>query len=155
MKEGSDRLSGIFFLPFSGYVCIKSVQMGLGGWHKPGSGFLPFWSGVALGILAVLLLIQSLRQDKVPAGAEASEETNLKPITLVLISLVGYIILLEPLGFVFTTVIFVGFLLKMIEKKGWILTLWVSLVVAISSYLVFEVLLGSELPKGIQEILGL
>jgi putative tricarboxylic transport membrane protein len=155
MKDSSDRISGIFFLLFSGYVCMKSLQMGLGGWHRPGPGFLPFWSGVALGILAVILLTQSLRQDKASAADEPKEKTNLKPITLVLISLVGYIILLEPLGFVITTVIFVGFLLKTIEKKGWILTIWVSLVVALSSYVVFEVLLGAELPKGIQETFGL
>ena len=155
MKEGSDKISGIFFLLLSGYVCMKSLQMGLGGWHKPGSGFLPFWSGVGLGILAVILLIQSIRQDKASAAHEDKEETKLKPITMVLISLIGYIILLEPLGFLFTTVIFVGFLLKAIEKKGWILTIWVSLIVALSSYVVFEVLLGAELPKGIQETFGL
>jgi putative tricarboxylic transport membrane protein len=155
MKDGSDRISGIFFLFFSGYVCMKSLQMGLGGVHKPASGFLPFWSGVALGVLAVILLIQSLREDRTSVADEAREKTNLKPITMVLMSLVGFILLLEPLGFVITTVIFVGFLLKTIEKKGWILTIWVSLVVALSSYVVFEVLLGAELPKGIQEIFGL
>jgi putative tricarboxylic transport membrane protein len=155
MKVVSDRISGIFCLLFSGYVCMKSLKLGLGGWRKPGSGFLSFWSGVALGILAVLMVIQSIRQNKSSAVEDVTEKTNLRPIILVLISLVGYIFLLEPLGFVITTVIFVGFLLKTVEKKGWILTLWVSLVVALGCYVIFEVLLGSELPKGIQELVGL
>jgi putative tricarboxylic transport membrane protein len=155
MNAVSDRISGIFLLLFSGYVCMKSLKLGVGGWHKPGSGFLSFWSGVALGTLAVLMVIQGIRQDKSSAVKDGTEKTNLRPIILVLISLVGYILLLEPLGFVITTVIFVGFLLKTIEKKGWILTIWVSLAVASGCYVIFEVLLGSELPKGIQEMLGL
>lgn len=155
MKVVSDRISGIFCLLFSGYVCMKSLKLGLGGLRKPGSGFLSFWSGVAFGILAVLMVIQSIRQDKSSAVEDVTEKTDLRPITLVIISLVGYIFLLEPLGFVITTVIFVGFLLKTVEKKGWILTVWVSLLVALGCYVIFKVLLGSELPKGIQELVGL
>jgi len=155
MRDGSDRISGIFFLLFSGYVCIKGLQLGLGGWNRPGSGFLPFWSGATLGVLAILMLIQSLRHDQSSTAGEVQEEATLRPITLVLVSLVGYILLLKCLGFVVTTVLFVGFLLKTIERKGWMLTICVSLAVALGCYIIFERLLGSELPEGIQGLFGL
>jgi len=154
MKDASDRLSGIFFLLFSGYVCTKGLQLGLGEWHRPGSGFLPFWSGAILGILAMLMLVRSVLKAPSTGAREEKEATNWRPPALVLCALVVYIIFLERLGFIATTALFVGFLLKAIEKKGWLLILWVAVAVALGSYVVFEVLLGSGLPKGVQAIFG-
>jgi putative tricarboxylic transport membrane protein len=155
MKDASDKISGLFFLFFSGYVCMKGLQLRVGGFHRPGSGFLPFWSGVALGILALLLLLQAFVLNKTPKEEEGKEETNLKAMAVILFCLIGYVAVLELLGSVITTALFVGVLLKAVEKKGWFLTVWVSLLIALSCYFVFVVLLGSDLPRGIQELIGL
>lgn len=148
MKNLTDKISVTFFLLLSGYVCVKSLQWGLGTWHKPGSGFLPFFSGLSLGILTLLLLIQNIWLNKADAAGEGKEKTHLRPIIIILVSLFGYLLCLEHLGFIITTILFVGILLKIIEKKGWLLTTWVSLVITLGSYVVFKVWLQAELPKG-------
>ncbi len=145
----TDKFVAIFFLLFPGYICWKSLQLGFGAFHKPGSGFISFWSGLSLGILALLMIIQNIRLNKTNFTEEEKEKTNWKAIFTVFASLFSYILLLNYLGFIITTTLFVGILLKSIEKKGWFLTTWVSLVIAFGSYVVFKVWLQAELPKGI------
>jgi putative tricarboxylic transport membrane protein len=144
----TDKRVGIFFLILSGYVCWKSVQLGLGAFRKPGPGFISFWSGLFLGMLALLLFIQNIWLNKPKLAEEEKEKTNWRAILTVFASLFAYILLVNYLGFIITTILFVGILLKGIEKKGWFLATWVSLLLSFGSYIVFKVWLQSELPKG-------
>ena len=45
------------------------------------------------------------------------------------------------------------FLLGIIEKKRWFFTVFVSVAVTVVSYLIFEVWLRSQLPRGLLEFL--
>ena len=147
-KNLQKKSPAIFFLLFSIYICKESLELGLGTWHKPGAGFIPFWSGVAIGVLALLMLIQSIWFNKANVTEKAEGKTNWRAITLTLVYFLGYVALLEYLGFIIGTMLFVGVVLKSVEKKGWFVTILVSLGMALASYYVFKVLLQSELPKG-------
>jgi hypothetical protein len=147
-KDLQKKLPAIFFLLFSIYICKESLRLGLGTWHKPGAGFVPFWSGVPIGILALLMLIQSIWLNKASVWEKAKEKINWRAIGLTLVYFLGYVALLEYLGFITDTMLFVGVVLKSVEKKGWFVTIFVSLGMAFASYYVFKVLLQSELPKG-------
>ena len=125
-----------------------SLKLGLGAFHKPGAGFISFWSGVFIGILAVLMLIQYIWFNKADRTEKGKEKINWKAITLTLVYFLGYILILEYIGFIIATILFVGIILKSIEKKGWFLATWVSLAMTLASYYVFKVWLQSELPKG-------
>jgi len=144
-----EKYPAIFLLIFSIYVCLESAQLGLGAIYKPGSGFISFWSGIFLGVLALILLIQSIRPTRGNRAQEAKEKTNWKAFALVLVSLIGYILFLQHLGFIITTTLFVLVLLKWIEKKGWFLSVLTSLILAFVSYYVFRTLLHADLPKGL------
>jgi putative tricarboxylic transport membrane protein len=137
-----------FFLFLSIYVCVVSWRLGLGSLHKPGSGFMPFWSGAFIGVLALLLFAQDLWSDRTKGVEEGKEKVNWKSIALTLIYFLVYILSLEYIGFIIATLLFVGIILKSIEKKGWFLATWVSVVMAIASYYVFKIWLQAELPKG-------
>ncbi len=138
----------IFFLLFSVFICIESVKLGLGFWHKPGAGFVPFWSGVLIGILALLMLVQNIWFNKTDVTEEAKVKTNWKAIILVLVYYLGYILILDYLGFIIATILFVGIVLKSIEKKGWFLAAGASLAMAFATYYLFKVWLQAELPEG-------
>jgi len=141
------KYPAIFFLFLSIYVCVVSWRLGLGTLHKPGSGFMPFWSGALIGVLAVLLLVQDLWADRTK-DVEGKEKVNWKSITLTLIYFFVYILSLEYIGFSIATILFIGIILKSIEKKRWFLATWVSVVMTLASYYVFKVWLQAELPKG-------
>ena len=94
------------------------------------------------------MLIQYIWFNKADRTEKGKEKINWKAITLTLVYFFGYILILEYIGFIIATILFVGIILKSIEKKGWFLATWVSLVMALASYYVFKVWLQAELPKG-------
>jgi len=58
---------------------------------------------------------------------------------------------METLGFIPVTLLLFFFLLGRVERKGLAFTAFVSVVVTAASYLVFEVWLMSQLPRGLLE----
>jgi len=145
----ADRISGVFWLLFAIFVSIESYRLGLGNLHRPGPGFLFFWASIALGLMSIVILIRAWSSKK--AGEpEASifGKQNTPKIILVLISLFLYAIFMETVGFILVTLLLFIFLLGMIERKRWFFTVFVSIVVTVIAYLIFEIWLKSQLPSG-------
>lgn len=146
----ADRSSGVFWLLFAIFVSIESKRLGLGTLHQPGPGFLFFWASIALGIMSLVILIRAWMSKK-------TEETkisifggeNILKILLVLISVFLYAFFMETLGFILVTLLLLLFLLGVIEKKKWGFTIFMSVMVTAIAYLIFEIWLMSQLPKGL------
>jgi putative tricarboxylic transport membrane protein len=146
----ADRLSGIFWFLFSVFVSVESYGLGLGNLHEPGPGFLCFWTGIAMAIMSIAVLIRAWTPlETAMAEGPIFGKKNLLKITSVVLALFLYAFFMEVLGFIPITLLLFLFLLGMIERKRWKLTLLVSLVVTGLSYLVFEVWLKAQLPKGL------
>ncbi len=141
-----DKFPAIFFLFLSLYICYESVHLGVGTLRKPGSGFFPFWSGAGIGSLTLIILFQSL---KLKANGEVSSEGSWKGRVICLFSLLAFILLLNSLGVLFTTFLFIGFYLKVVERKGWATATLVASAVALASHGLFQIVLQSQLPTGI------
>jgi putative tricarboxylic transport membrane protein len=150
----ADRISGIFWLCFAVLVIIQSYRLGLGTLHKPGPGFLFFWVNIILAIMSLIVLLRAWAGKK----GEGPQPTifggqNTSKIIFVMISLFLYALLMEIIGFIPVTLLLFIFLLGIIEKKRWFYTVFVSIVVTVISYLIFETWLQSQLPKGLLEFL--
>jgi putative tricarboxylic transport membrane protein len=146
----ADRISGVFWLVFGLFICIESYRLGLGTLHKPGPGFLYFWTSIFLIILSIVVLIQTWRSMGTgEPGASIFGKENLQKIVLVLISLFLYAIFMETVGFIPITLLLFVYLLGIIEKKRWFYTILVSVAVTVAAYLIFETWLQSQLPKGL------
>lgn len=146
----ADRISGAFWLCFSILVSIKSYDLGLGTLRKPGPGFLFFWTSIFLGIMSLVILKRAWSRGQIePSKQTIYEKKNVLKIVLVLLSVFLYAIFMETVGFIPMTLIFFIFLLGMIEKKKWWLTTSVSIGVTGMAYLIFEVWLKSQLPRGL------
>jgi putative tricarboxylic transport membrane protein len=145
----ADRISGIFWLLFSAFISIESYRLGLGNLHQPGPGFIFFWTAFVMGILSIAVLIPAWTREKTgePKAPIFGKENVLK-IILVLLSLFLYAFFMETVGFILITLLLFIFLIGIIEKKRWGLTIFVSVAVTGISYLVFEIWLKSQLPKG-------
>jgi putative tricarboxylic transport membrane protein len=137
-------------------ICIGSITLRLGDFHTPGAGFLPFISGALLGVFGLILMFSTLisqaREEK-DAGDEKDPAKQgwgrfLNPFLTVAV-LFGYILLLEPLGFLITTFVCLLFLFKLSEPRRWVTPLLLSGATAVLSYLVFAVWLQCQLPKGL------
>ena len=148
----ADRISGIFWLVFGVIVSIESRRLGLGTLHRPGPGFLFFWVGIFLGIMSLIVLMRAW-SGKEAGGASIFGGKNILKIGLVIASLFLYAIFMERLGFIPVTLLLFLFLLGVMEKKSWRFTVLTSLVVTAASYLIFEIFLKSQLPKGLLSFL--
>lgn len=154
MTHKADRASGFFWLVFSAWVSYESYELGLGALRQPGPGFLFFWTGVVVGILSLTVVIRSFsKRPPEEAGEQDSARPNVQKILLVLASLFLYAIFMELAGYLVVTLLLFLFLLGVVEKRGWRFAVLVSLTVSAASYLIFEVALQSQLPKGLLEFL--
>ena len=144
----ADRITGIITLIFSGYIIAASSGMSRQGQSfGPGVGFLPFWLGVVMAILSVLLILKSWR---LPAGQTKRVFPGRGPlisIAAVMAGLAVYILLIEVLGFLVDTFLFIVFLLGGVERERLRMALPVAILTAGALYIIFHVLLEVTLPK--------
>lgn len=139
--------NSLFWFALGLLVCYGASRLGIGSATDPGSGFIFFWSGLILTLLSIMLVADSFRRRSVEA--KEIQRTNWVTVSLVLASLVFYALFLERLGFVVTTFVLLGFLLRLSEETTWPRVLGVAIAAALGSYAVFELWLGIRLPKGI------
>jgi len=148
MKK-AEMIAGIVLLLLSGLVIFSALQMPPSTSFGPGAGFLPLWLGVLLAVLATILFVSAWRsQAKVQDGESVFPgKQALFAITLVLVGLAVYILLIDVLGYVVDTFLFIMFLVKVVEREPWSLTLKLAVVATAGLFIVFHTLLGITLPS--------
>jgi putative tricarboxylic transport membrane protein len=132
---------------------IKSgLDLGIGTLAAPESGFIILWAGLfMLGLSCVIFIQAFFGQTEANKAKPLWAGPGWKKSILVFGSLVAYASLLAPLGFLITSFLLLMFFFKWIEPHKWTTSIWVSLLIVSSAYLVFGYWLGSQLPKGFIE----
>ncbi len=141
-------IANIFWTVLATAVCMESWRYNVGGLHTPGPGFLPFYTGILLGFLAFISLLQTLREADGPAS-EIWGRIRFSKLALMVGALFIYVLLFNILGFVIATFLLLLILFRVIEPYGWKFVLLSSLITITGTYLFFVVLLESRLPKGV------
>jgi len=146
-----DVTSSLFWILIGILFCIGGVHYGIRRSGIPGPGFLPFVSGLILVALSLILLVS--RVLKVPGEADPKVEPlpggqALRRILIVLGALCLYVLILEPLGFVLTTFLFMIVVLRL-EPRRWSFIIPVAMGATIFFFLLFKILLRVPLPSGL------
>jgi putative tricarboxylic transport membrane protein len=150
MMVRSDQLSAVTLLILSIFICWQSLDHSLGSIHNPGPGFWPFWLGIILGAMSVVLFIKSsLMKKNVKMVREIwVQEIRWGKVLAVLVALVIYSFSLEYIGFLTMTFLLMLFLLRFIEPQSWKAVFSWTLIGSAGAYLIFEIWLKLRLPKG-------
>ena len=143
-----DKWSSLFWLTGGILICVASVRLSLGTLHNPGPGFLPFCTGAFLGILAFILHFQSRRTSPANGTVLWTDRSKAMKVFLTIFALLAFAVVMEYLGFLLSTILFLGFLLRMVAPQRWSIVIGASLLVSIFSYSIFELWLKADLPKG-------
>jgi hypothetical protein len=151
--EKYDRMGSFFWLALGAVLCVGSVQIRLGTFHRPGPGFMPFLSGVFLMLFGVILMVSTLTRADNEKEETKSEKLwtreNWKGFSLTLLALFGYALSMNFLGFYTTTFLFLFFLFKLTAPRKWLMPLAFSGASVILSYLIFSLWLMTQFPGGI------
>ena len=148
MKKSFLTINLIWIL-FSIAVVLESWRLNVGELHAPGPGFLPFIAGLLLGILAIVAFIQTLKEKASQERGFLSFGDYLVKVGFLTGALVVYVFLLNILGFLIGTFLLLLFLFRIIEPLRWRTVILASLITLAAVYLLFDLFLGTQLPKGI------
>ena len=144
-------VNDIFWITLALFTCIGGLRLGFGSFHQPQAGFMPFLSGLLLGLLALADLISGLltqwkgeKKDK-----EIWSEIGWGKIIITLAVLFIYTALFSALGFIIGTILLLLFLFRLMEPRPWWIVLTASLVTTGLFYVGFKIGLDSQLPRGL------
>jgi putative tricarboxylic transport membrane protein len=151
----ADIIAGIVVLLFSGFVIEESLRIpteAVAAGHTnfaPAPGFLPLWAGIVLAALSMALIVGAALRSSPgeQKGAIFPVGPALVSVSLLAGSLAVYIALLEMLGYLFDTFLLNAFLLRVVMRGGWIMSVAVAVAASIALYVIFRLLLGIDLPQ--------
>jgi len=116
--------------------------------NGPGPAFLPFWLGLIMAVLAALLLVKAIRSED-PGEEWLPRGDSLRRLFLVLAATIALVALLQVVGMILGTVLFLIVVVRFLDRHPWPLTIAVALAVAGVNYLVFTFWLRVPLPVGV------
>jgi len=145
-----DQTSSLVWLGLALLICVESFRLPLGSIHDPGPGFLPLLVGVLLAGLSVICFLQARKGPSAePKGSWYSTE-RWKNLVWVLLALLAYAVVLDSLGFLISTFLLLIVLFRFgMEPQRWAWAIGGSVIASLSCYVVFELWLRTQLPKGI------
>jgi putative tricarboxylic transport membrane protein len=147
------KLEGFFWIGIGVIICILALQFDLGAFRAPGAGFVAFLSGLFISCVGLVMIVSNaVSKNRVYQGPDAHHPFRISSWVQLIYTmglLVTYIALIEPVGFILTTFLLMFGLFFDHEKRNWAWSLLFSTVTAAVSYMIFEVWLRCQLPRGI------
>jgi ABC-type Fe3+-siderophore transport system permease subunit len=148
--KNRDLMSSIIWMALGGLFVAGALQQGLMRKGVPGPGFLPFFSGLALIFVSLFVLIPALSQkEKEKSSDFFPERDSLRKFLFALVGLFAFGVALEYGGYLLTAFLFMFFIARLMEPKGWRTTALLAFLTAVLSYMLFVVLLEVQLPRGL------
>jgi len=146
--RSADRVTAALLLAFAVAFSVGALQnyqwWGPGG---PGPAFVPFWLGLGMALLAAMMLVRSLRQPDAGASWLPRGE-GLRDLLVVLGATVAFVALLDVLGMLIATALYLAGLTRYLGRHSWWVSGSVALAAAAFNWLVFVRWLRVPMPEG-------
>ena len=136
-------LLGLFGVLWAG----KSLELTYMGRFAPGAGFLPFWLGLLLVGLSLLVLYRSFFAARAPAS-DAAPSGGWRRIGPIVLGLVVAVAVIEWVGFAVAVAVYLVLLVRFLERRPWPAALGLALGATAAIFLIFKVWLRVPLPVG-------
>ncbi len=151
MKKGNVA-SGIVLLAFSIWIFIMAQALPVKATSATGPGFFPKIIAILLAVISIAIVVREwLAWHRTREMAQPIVWGNWKRMLLVLAAVVGYTAILRTLGFLISTFLFLLVMLLIMEPSR--KAIWKKLLIAAVMtgivYVVFAVIFGASLPRGL------
>jgi len=145
----ADRVTAALLLAFAAAFSVAALKLyAYSSESGPGSAFLPFWLGVVMATLAVLMLLRRPRAGD--AGVDwLPERPARRRVAFVVALSVAFVVLLKPLGMIGATALYLAVLVRFFGRHPWWVAFAVAAAAAAFNWLVFAHWLRVPFPEGI------
>jgi putative tricarboxylic transport membrane protein len=150
MHNKRDMIASVLLITIGIAVIVWSIRLKVGTLLRPLAGFFPLLVGVGIIGLSLILLFRAWLGR---GGALKAYGEWQRPV-IMLAALAVYAVLLEPLGYIASTIFIAMVTLRILGVMSWKVIILSSVVLSVSVYYLFTRLLGVELPAGILSFLG-
>jgi hypothetical protein len=140
----TDRISGIALVIFSLLVIWYGTALPLGSFRQPGPAYIPILLAAMLLLFGALIVATGGRAPKMSSIGW----TEARHAAAILAACIFAGFGLERLGYRLTIVLVLLSLLRIVERRGWLLSSSLALVLAFGSFHLFHTLLRVPLPLG-------
>jgi hypothetical protein len=116
----------------------------MGTFHRPGPAYVPVLLASLLLIFAVFLMLTAGRARLL----SSVHWIEWRHAAAILLTCVFAVFALERLGYRLTVLVMLGFLVKVVERRGWVLSMALAFGLAFGSFFLFYTILRVPLPRG-------
>lgn len=148
-KAGSEShpTAAILLLAIGAVIALGALRYEFGSFDNPGAGFVPFFSGLAIAGFSAITLGQALKRGWRPMG-DLWQGANWHRPAAATVILIVYAAFLKDLGFLIATLLLMLYLFRVLQPSSWKETVVAALGTALGFYLIFQIWLEAQLPRG-------
>ena len=150
------RLAGLVLLAASVAILLAVFAIpGRGGYSTSGPRFVPLIVAVGLIALSVAFLARTVVRPDVDLAERSAEEdaaTHWATPALLVLAMVAYAFLLEPLGYILSTAAFFVVVARLLGSRSVVRDVIIGLVAGVGLFTAFTQFLGVSLPAGLTPI---
>jgi len=145
-----DRIASVVFLALGILVVVESQKISESAYGSQiGPSTFPLGLGIILIILSILLFIETIKHKttyKILNEEKENNSLNYKRFFTIFIAALGYVFLLDKLGYLITTFLFLLIGFQTLEKGKWIPSIIIAAAFSGVIYYGFVNVLGGSLP---------
>jgi len=146
MKKGAvfnpSSVMAILLLIFGIFYLNGARKLSFGNLVEPGPGWYPMILSFALLTMAVVLLVNSMRQ-------QMAWGSVINRIVVISVILLCTVLVYEPLGYVLTMFLMMLISLRVLGTRNWITLILLSAILSGGTYWLFAMVFFVPLPQGI------
>jgi len=145
------RNEGVIWTILGLFICVLAWRSHFGSFHEPGPGFIAFFSGLLIGAMGLVMILSRARAkpSKVDIPEAPFRPRNWGHLLFTISVLFGYVLLLDTLGYIIATLFMMWAFFYVFGGRRWLPSLLISAFIVASTYIVFDVWLLCQFPRGI------
>jgi putative tricarboxylic transport membrane protein len=147
LKKG-DVISGAVLAALGVFIITQALAWDYYTLDGPGPGFFPFWYGVAMVVLSLLLVLNAARTDSDGDSKAAMDWPATGRAMTVWLAFALSVGLMDFLGFLISFALLAFFLVAVIFRRPFTTAAVVAVASALAFHLIFPVALSVSLPVG-------
>jgi putative tricarboxylic transport membrane protein len=146
--NNSELWGGLIGLALGVFVIRSGIKLKLGSINDPGSGYVLFYTGILMCLLAVTIMFAAVTEGGPGFGSRWEGARWTRPL-IVIACLIAFSLALEPLGFLMSAIPLMLLLLRAVDPVRWTLAVPIGVLTPLGAWWVLKHVLLIQLPSGI------